>query len=281
MQKSKSPKKVIDFLVSKESFKLNTHPEFGYLVTQPQPTELSKYYESSEYISHTDSNKSFFDRLFQFAKSINLKRKLKLINSISTTDKNLLDVGCGVGDFLKTMVAEKWKVMGIEPNKSAREIATRKTKAHVLEHVDQLSQSLKFDLITLWHVLEHLPNLDQQIEKISSHLAEDGTLVIAVPNYKSFDASYYQEYWAAYDVPRHLWHFDQESFNKLMRHHSFKVIETKPMLFDAYYVSLLSEKYKHGWKNYLRAFFIASRSNLKARTNGEFSSLIYVLKKSK
>ncbi len=281
MSQDNIPEKAVDYLVSKEEFTLVKDASFGYLCTEPQPKNLSKYYESSDYISHTDSKRSLFERLFQFAKSINLKRKFKLINSFEHSNKRLLDIGCGAGDFVEIMTRNHWSVSGIEPNEGARNIASKKSKARFYEHIEQLESSSKFDVITLWHVLEHLPNLHEQIEKISNHLDDDGTLVIAVPNHKSFDASFYKKYWAAYDVPRHLWHFDQLSFSKLMKHHSFIIETTKPMLFDAYYVSLLSEKYKNGWKNFFSAFFVASRSNMSARSTGEYSSLIYVLKKSR
>ena len=163
----------------------------------------------------------------------------------------------------------------------ARQIANQKTKNNVFNG-DQLAEFEKrsFNVITLWHVLEHLPNLDNQIQVFKSLLKENGTLIIAVPNYNSFDANYYKHFWAAFDVPRHLWHFNQKSMKALFKSKSMEIVKTIPMKFDAFYVSLLSEKNKKGFMNPIKAFWIGWRSNLKAKHSNEYSSLIYVIKNS-
>lgn len=252
------------------------------LETFPQPTsaELPKYYQSEDYISHTDAKRNLFENLYHFVKSIALKRKLKLINSVSGDGKNLLDVGCGTGDFIQIAKRNHWHVSGIEPNEQARAIANRKSNFSAYDVEKLLNfEEKRFDVITLWHVLEHLPNLDEHISIFNKILKPNGTLIIAVPNYRSFDANYYQNFWAAYDAPRHLWHFSQTSISKLVSTHNFKIVETLPMKFDAYYVSLLSEKYKSDFMNPIKAFWIGYRSNWKAKRSGEYSSLIYVIKK--
>ncbi|MBR9844604.1 MAG: class I SAM-dependent methyltransferase [Algicola sp.] len=274
---------VKDHSVSGEEFQLLYNEELDMLQTHPQPSEveLPKYYQSEDYISHTDAKRNLFERVYQFIKSIALKRKLKLINSFDLGDKKLLDVGCGTGDFLKIAKDNLWDVSGVEPNSKARTIANTKTENTVYD-VDQLLKFEKhsFDVITLWHVLEHLPKLKTHIEVFESLLKPNGRLVIAVPNFKSYDANYYKKYWAAFDVPRHLWHFSQNSISKLVHQNGMQVIKIEPMLFDAYYVSLLSEKYKNGYMNPFKAFWIGWQSNVKAKRSKEFSSLIYIIKKS-
>ncbi|MCL5127232.1 class I SAM-dependent methyltransferase [Algibacter sp. L1A34] len=280
-QSSKSPLKVKDFSVSGEEFQLIENKVYGFLETIPQPTsdKLPGYYQSEDYISHTDSKRNLFEKVYHLVRSISLKKKLKLINSFSSQTKILLDVGCGTGDFLQTAQQNKWSVSGIEPNNEARTIANNKTNDSVFgtEKLQEF-ESNSFDVITLWHVLEHLPNLEEQVQIFKSLLKEDGTLVIAVPNYNSFDAQYYKEFWAAYDVPRHLWHFNKNSISNLVAKQNMKVVETKPMLFDAFYVSMLSEKYKTGKMNPVRGFWFGLRSNIKSLRTKEASSLIYVIK---
>ena len=275
--------KVKDYSVSSEEFQLLVNNEFGYLETSPQPSseKLPKYYKSEDYISHTDTKRNLFEKLYHFIRGISLKRKLKLINSFSSEDKKLLDVGCGTGDFLQIAQQNNWTVSGIEPNDDARQIANSKTNKSVY-NIEKLLEFPKqgFDVITLWHVLEHLPNLDEQVSILKSLLKENGRLIIAVPNYKSYDAKYYKNFWAAFDVPRHLWHFSQESISTLFSKENMKVVKTHPMKFDSYYVSLLSEKYKSGWMNIFNAFRIGFTSNMKAKRSGEYSSLIYVVKNS-
>jgi 2-polyprenyl-3-methyl-5-hydroxy-6-metoxy-1,4-benzoquinol methylase len=272
---------VKDYSVSGEEFQLLHNLELDMLETFPQPKEdkLPDYYKTEDYISHTDSKRNLFEKVYHLVRSISLKRKLNLINSFNSTEKNLLDVGCGTGDFLKIALNNNWNVSGIEPNPDARKISNSKTNNSVFE-IDQLLKFKpnSFDVITLWHVLEHLPNLDNHLSVFKQLLKANGTLIIAVPNFKSFDALYYKNFWAAFDVPRHLWHFSQQSISKLVSKKEMKVTKTLPMTFDSFYVSMLSEKYKKGSLNIFNAFRVGLLSNLKAKRSGEYSSLIYVIK---
>jgi 2-polyprenyl-3-methyl-5-hydroxy-6-metoxy-1,4-benzoquinol methylase len=253
------------------------NPAYEMLVTSPVPENLKEYYKSEDYISHTDSRKSLIDIVYQFVKRSTLRRKLALINSFNTTTKTILDVGAGTGDFLKICVANNWNISGVEPNSDARKIS--KTKGVLLQkELDQLGDK-QYDVITLWHVLEHVENLSSYIFKLKQLLSDNGRLLIAVPNYKSYDAKYYKEFWAAYDVPRHLWHFSQQSIQKIFSFEKMSVEKIIPMKFDSYYVSLLSEKYKTGKMNIINAFYRGFVSNLKGRSTSEYSSLIYVIKK--
>ena len=272
--------KVKDFLVSGEEFSLLQNEEHGFLQTHPQPKadELSSYYESDAYISHTDSKKGLLAFLYQQVKRYSINKKLSLIKKLNVGTGNLLDVGAGTGDFLKAAQDKGWKISGVEPSDKAREIAGEKNIQLNESIVKVLGQ--KFDVVTLWHVLEHLPNLETSVQKIESLVADGGTLIIAVPNFNSRDAIHYQNFWAAYDVPRHLWHFSQTSIQSIFSS-ELKLVKTKPMIFDAFYVSLLSEKYKTGKGFSLRAFWIGFRSNLAAMKSTEYSSLIYCFKKAK
>jgi 2-polyprenyl-3-methyl-5-hydroxy-6-metoxy-1,4-benzoquinol methylase len=209
---------------------------------------------------------------------------------LQTEGASILDIGCGTGDFLAAAKNKGWSVVGIEPNENAKNLATKKVNtphtkvSSFYKNIEALLKDKgdeKFDVITMWHVLEHVYNLEEYIRNLEKLLKPNGSLLIAVPNYNSFDAKYYGKFWAAYDVPRHLWHFSQKSIAKLFGENNMEVIQTIPMKFDSYYVSLLSEKYKTGSSNPLKAFKIGFQSNLKAATSKEYSSLIYILKKAK
>ena len=275
--------KVKDHSVSGETFQLLHHKELDMLETYPQPSldQLPQYYKSENYISHTDAKRNWFEKAYHFVRSISLKRKLKLINSFPSEEKKLLDVGCGTGDFLHIAKQNHWNVSGIEPNEKARAIANKKTNDTVfeVEHLLKLNSN-SFNVITLWHVLEHLPKLEEHISILKSILKQNGVLIIAVPNYKSYDSKYYKEFWAAFDTPRHLWHFSQTAISKLVEKKNMKVVDTLPMKWDSYYVSLLSEKYKSGWMNIFNACRIGWLSNFKAKRTSEYSSLIYIIKNS-
>jgi len=274
------PITVKDYLVTGEAFNLVYDAEREMLITDPQPEaeSLSKYYDSDAYISHTDSKKGFVSFLYQIVKKRALRKKVKLISSLHYGPKSLLDIGAGTGDFLKQAKQYKWIVSGVEPNKNARNLAQE--KGIVLKDMIDDFQGEKFDVITLWHVLEHLPDLNETVLKIEKLLKPEGTLIIAVPNFRSYDAKYYKSHWAAYDVPRHLWHFSRKSMEKLFSK-KMELLKIKAMIFDSFYVSLLSEKNKTGKQNLIKAFFVGFRSNCSAWQSREYSSLIYCFKKEK
>ena len=269
--------KTKDFSISGENFELLLDEELEMLVTKPQPKDLHKYYESDTYISHTDASKSLLDKMYQAVKKFSLAQKVSLINKYANENKTLLDFGAGTGDFLLEAKNREWSVQGIEPSEDARARSLQK-KMELFSNIEELPNS-KFQVITLWHVLEHLPNLDEQITNILNRLEDDGILIIAVPNFKSYDAEHYKEFWAAYDVPRHLWHFSKDAIKRMFAKHGMELVKTKPMWFDAFYVSILSEKYKTGKQNFIKAFFVGLWSNCVAVFNGEPSSVIYILKK--
>ena len=268
-----------DHTVSGEHFELKQDPEFDLLGTFPRPAEdkLPEYYKSEDYISHTDSKASIFDRTYQAVKSYMLKKKLNWITSQTKGTGRMLDFGAGTGDFLLEAKRKGWQVEGIEPNNDARRLASQ--KGIDLKKTTDNFEAGSFDVISLWHVLEHVPDLDKQILELKRLLKKNGLLVIAVPNFKSYDAQKYGEHWAAYDVPRHLYHFSQTSIEKIFLEFSFDMLKKKPLKFDAFYVSLLSEKYRTGKSNPLKAFCTGTKSNRRARTSGEYSSLAYFLQK--
>jgi 2-polyprenyl-3-methyl-5-hydroxy-6-metoxy-1,4-benzoquinol methylase len=269
---------VKDNSVSKETFELLHDENLDLLITSPAPSEddLDRYYESDDYISHTDGKRSVFEKAYHFIKNIALKNKLALINDLQKSKGSLLDIGAGTGDFLLVAKSNGWKTVGIEPSEKAKSIAQRKG----VELKSNLSdfENHSFDVITMWHVLEHVPDLENQIKELKRLLKPDGSIIIAVPNFKSYDANYYKEFWAAFDVPRHLWHFSKTAIEKLFEKEDLKLKKILPMKFDSFYVSLLSEKYKTGKMNYIKAFYIGLKSNLKAKKDFEYSSHIYVLK---
>ena len=266
-----------DFLVSGESFYLLADADGNTLKTHPVPENISTYYQSEKYISHTDSNKGFLSRCYQLVKKYNIKQKIRLINRYAGSEKSLFDFGAGTADLLVEARKNNYEIAGLEPNIKARETA----KSKGIDLWDRLRTGRRFQIITLWHVLEHLEDPVSELLNLTAILEDDGTVFIAVPNFKSYDANYYKEYWAAFDVPRHIWHFSRQGITEVLKEAGLEVIETKPMWADSFYISLLSEKYKGKLLSYPRAFFIGLMSNWKARRTKEYSSLLYIAKKSK
>lgn len=269
---------VKDFSVSGESFSLLLNEEYQLLKTHPQPTldKLGQYYEFEDYISHTDGKRTLFEKMYHFIKRKAIRDKVSLINSHHTVKGKILDVGAGTGDFLLECKNQNWEILGIEPNDKAKGIAIGKG-IKFGDTIEKL-ESNSFDVITMWHVLEHVPDVEHQVAELKRLLKPTGTIIIAVPNFKSYDANHYKQFWAAYDVPRHLWHFSKTAIEKLFDKQNMNLEDVKPMWFDSFYVSLLSEKYKSGKMNFITGFFIGLVSNISGIFKKEFSSHIYVLK---
>ena len=269
---------VKDFSVSGESFSLLLNEEYQLLKTHPQPTldRLGMYYEFDDYISHTDGKRTLFEKMYHFIKRRAIKNKLRLIEQHQPVKGKILDIGAGTGDFLLEAKNKNWETVGVEPNEKAKSIAINKGVLFA-DTIEKL-ESNSFDVITLWHVLEHVPDVVHQVAELKRLLKPSGTLIIAVPNFKSFDANYYKTLWAAYDVPRHLWHFSKTAIEKLFDKQNMNLVAVKPMWFDSYYVSLLSEKNKTGKMKFINGLTIGFVSNLVGIFKNEYSSHIYILK---
>tara|TARA_B100000686_G_scaffold272467_1_gene289618 strand:- start:191 stop:1018 length:828 start_codon:yes stop_codon:yes gene_type:complete len=264
-----------DYLVSGETYRLERWKHYDILKTEPVPENLSAYYKSESYISHTDASKSFTEKLYNIVKTYMLQKKVGWILKEKSAGK-LLDIGAGTGDFLKA-ASRYFKVEGVEPSKVAREKAQKK-HLRLKKKLSEISD--KYNIITMWHVLEHVPNLEQQFKEFHRLLNDDGLLVIAVPNYKSKDADIYKEYWAAYDVPRHLWHFSKKGIQTLFFENGFQLFHSKGLKFDSFYVSMLSENHRADKQNLFKAFKNGLKSNLSAARSGEYSSMVYFFKKT-
>lgn len=250
-------------------------------VTNPRPAddELGGYYETEDYISHTDKKEGLIDHLYHIVRSFALKKKVALINKVNQKAGKLLDYGAGTGHFTSAAKRAGWQVTGVEPSEEARTVAR---ESNGLEFYSPTSFDWgegKFDVITLFHVLEHLPDLQNHVEKFARALSPNGALIIAVPNHESMDSELYKENWAALDVPLHLYHFKKKNIRMLGQQHGLKLEEVKNMPFDSFYVSLLSEKIATGKNGYLKAFLNGLKSNVKGIPDNNASSLIYILRK--
>lgn len=269
-------------MVSKESFELRKCDSCGFVVTSPRPADdaIGKYYESEDYISHSNTKKSLFSKAYQIVRNRAVKQKRNWVEA-HTRKGTLLDMGCGTGHFLNECRSAGWKIEGVEVSEVAR--ANAKTE-HGIEPNSSLDEfetnAGSLNAISMWHVLEHLPNLNEHLSKFHKWLADDGAVLVAVPNHESYDAIHYGSDWAAWDVPIHLWHFSKKSMNDLAAKNGFVISEIINMPFDSFYVSLLSEKYVHGKMRPLQAFLTGLKSNLRGKGKKNMSSLVYVLKKA-
>jgi SAM-dependent methyltransferase len=271
-----------DNTVSRETFQIVECKSCGFKFTNPRPesSELGRYYKSEEYVSHSNTKKGFINSTYQNVRKYTLLKKLQLISKYYKTGK-ILDIGCGTGEFLKICNDAKWQTLGIEPDDEARNMGINNFGLDVRKEEDLVKlPNESFDIISMWHVLEHVPDLNGRIEEIKRLLKPNGLIIIAVPNCNSLDAKIYRENWAAYDVPRHLYHFTPKDIETLCRLHGLKLTRILPMIFDSYYVSLLSEKIQSGKSNLFKGFLNGLRSNLAALKSGStYSSQIYLIKK--
>lgn len=275
-----------DFYASGEQFDLYTCEDCGFTFTQgvPVEAEIGRYYETPDYISHSDTKKGVMNSVYHWVRGYMLKRKARLVaHEAHRKTGRLLDIGTGTGYFADTMKRGGWQVEAIEKNAHARAFA----KEHFGLEV-KLDTALKdfepdsFDVITLWHVMEHLEPLNEVWETLNSLLTEKGVLIVAVPNCSSYDARKYGAYWAAYDVPRHLWHFTPGTIQQLGSKHGFILAERHPMPFDAFYISMLTEKNMRHSCPFVRGMITGTLAWLHALVKKErSSSMIYVFRKKR
>lgn len=274
-----------DYTASQQEFQIVRCENCGFKFTNPRPSEneIGAFYQSPEYISHSDTRKGLVNKAYRLVRNLTLRRKIELAESLVSKHipaRRLLDIGCGTGHFLELCRKSGWQTKGIETDAKTRETAIKNSGSSVQADFLTAYTDEKFDIITMWHVLEHVHRLEETIAKIYGNLSDKGTLLVAVPNSDAWDARHYAEHWAAYDVPRHLYHFNQPAVKRLFEKFGFKVVQIKPMPFDAFYISMLSTRYRDGKTNYAEAFLNGLKSNAHARRNGgDYSSLIYVIRK--
>ncbi len=272
---------VKDYFLTQEKFSIWHCKDCDLSFTNPRPEDesLGKYYESQEYYSHDTKNTGVIGRLYKLLRTINIRRKYKIVSEHIGAGK-ILDIGCGTGELLNYFQKKNWECYGIEPNVPARKFAQAHYRLKVEEEQGLQNMPVEsFDIISMWHVLEHVPDINERMERVKQLLKKEGFLIIALPNLSSRDAGFYGTYWAGLDVPRHLSHFSPVAFTNLAKKHDLQIVRTLPLKFDAYYVSLLSERYKKARLPIFPAFINGARSNRIAAKTGNYSSLIYILTK--
>ncbi|OCA69357.1 methyltransferase type 11 [Chryseobacterium artocarpi] len=271
--------KIKDHFLSQEIFEIKETETKGVYKTSPIPSNISRYYESEDYISHHQDSGSLKEKLYKFLQSFNLKYKKNILVERIQQGSKVLDYGCGAGEFVK-YIENDFEALGFEPDADARKAAQGKiTKAKILDDIQKIEDK-SLDAITLWHVFEHIENQDEMLSIFHAKLKDKGLLIIAVPNPTSYDAKHYKEYWAAYDVPRHIYHFSKNGMENLIsKKPDWKMRKIKPLILDSYYISMLSEKYKKSPLFWLKGSIFGTISNIKASFSNEFSSLIYIIEK--
>jgi 2-polyprenyl-3-methyl-5-hydroxy-6-metoxy-1,4-benzoquinol methylase len=274
---------VTDHSISKETFPLVQCASCQFLFTQnvPQEANAGPYYQSEDYISHSDTAKGLINKVYHAVRNLMLRKKRRIIARYAP-GKKVLDVGCGTGYFLNHLKQNNYHTTGVEISEDAKKVAQEKFGLNVHAPSDLTNGKLDkdYDAITLWHVLEHLYDLNGFMQTFHQSLSTNGVLVIAVPNHKSLDASYYRDKWSAYDVPRHLWHFSPETIRKLATKHQFEIVRYKRLPFDPFYNCMLSEKYNANGMPFIFGMLVGFASYLNSIVNIQrSSSIIYVLKK--
>ena len=268
-----------DYTVSKNTFNIVRCAACDLLFTNPRPEaeQASYFYQSENYISHSNTQKGFINKLYHAVRKITLKQKTNLIQGEQKGTKNLLDIGCGNGHFLHACQQDGWNTFGMELDPETARRAAALTGQNIFPNLKAIPDEPQFELISLWHVLEHVYEIDAYFEFFKKRINPGGKLLLALPNSKSFDADYFKEFWAAYDVPRHIYHFNPETIQSIAKKHGFKLAKQHGQIFDSFYIALLSHEYKTGSKKLIASFFVGLWSNLIAYfKTGNYSSNIYI-----
>jgi len=270
-----------DYTVSQNSFGICACADCGLHVTNPRPKadEAGYFYKSDTYISHSDTQVGLVNKLYHAVRNITLKQKVGWIQSDQKGNKQLLDIGCGNGHFLHACQQAGWNITGMELDPETAARAAALVAEPIYPNLDAIPADKQFELITLWHVLEHVYELDAYFAFFKKRIQPAGKLLLALPNSKSYDATYFKEYWAAYDVPRHIYHFNPETIQFVAKKHGFTLAQQRGQIFDSFYIALLSNQYRSGSKRLIHSFFIGLWANILAwAKTGNYSSNVYIFK---
>lgn len=268
-----------DHFLTQEKFDIYNCSNCKITFTSPIPDNISKYYETTDYLSHDTENNGILGKLYNYLRSINIRNKYSIVTSY-IKQGSILDIGSGTGELLNHFKNNDWITKGVEPSEKARNYSISKYNLNIVDESELLKlPKSNYDVISMWHVLEHVKDINQRIVNISQLLKKDGVIIIAVPNIDSPDSQHYKEYWAALDVPRHLYHFSKESMKILLEKHNLQIVNYYPMKMDAYYVSMLSEKYLKSKTIWIKAVIRGLLSNFKAQKTNNYSSMIFVVKR--
>lgn len=257
-----------------------TQCTFRFTGTRPTIEESGRYYQSDQYVSHTDDKKGIVLSLYRKVRQINLRWKVKIITGLKPNKGALLDYGCGLGSFLDHARKDGWNTTGMDISQQARDTVKKRYGINVYPNEELFkTPAHTYDVITLWHVLEHVYDLHETVEAFSKIIKPGGYILLALPNHLAKDATIYGSLWDAYDVPRHIWHFNKKSIQQLMQMHHFEHEKTLPMVFDAFYVSIRSEMHRNNKNHFLQGMFNGLRSHLSAQNTKEYSSQLYIFKR--
>jgi 2-polyprenyl-3-methyl-5-hydroxy-6-metoxy-1,4-benzoquinol methylase len=171
------------------------------------------------------------------------RSKLRYFACGATAGKKLLDVGCGKGRFLAAAQEHGFKIHGIEPSPRSFAFASARLGNAVaqigLEDIDKVPGFPdKYDCVMLWHVLEHLDNPAEVLAQLKGKLADEGRLVIGVPNFASYQARFGKADWYHLDPPRHAHHFSPESLRILSAQSGYAI---ERIFFNSFYQDLVGE----------------------------------------
>ena len=211
---------------------------FVYLNPRPKIDNISSYYPSEKYDPHYMSNKSIWIKFYHFVQFFTLRWKYSKIPDIHRS-RNLLDIGAGQGEFASFMSKRGWNVVIQDANIDIID----KNIPHdynFVKDLQQINESESFNVITLWHSLEHIHNIKDLYSQINRLLAPEGVLLIAVPNLQAPEKKSFGVKWAAYDAPRHLYHFHPDSIKRLCMKYDFKIVRKFSLFQDSPYNILLS-----------------------------------------
>ncbi|MDK2908696.1 MAG: hypothetical protein PWR20_263 [Bacteroidales bacterium] len=275
-------KQVKDFFLSGEEFKVMECENCAIGFTNPFPAidNLARYYKSPEYFSHANKNSNFLFRIYNFIRSFNSRWKARQVERHVSKVGTILDIGCGSGAFLLEMKKRGWNCQGVELDSESREFVKNTLGVNVVRDISEIDKAVRYDVITLWHVLEHFYNPKELIQELKNYLKDNGLLIVAVPNRDSLDAHYFGAYWAAYDVPRHLFHFNSDSLRSLLESAGFTIIKAKPLAIDVLYVSYLSYRYLKKWLALVHGTLKGLFFLLWSRKLSDYSSIVLFVRKN-
>tara|TARA_B100000029_G_scaffold515928_1_gene625603 strand:- start:536 stop:1471 length:936 start_codon:yes stop_codon:yes gene_type:complete len=196
---------------------------FQYLNPRIKSEIINESYQENVDETHLSQDIS---RIKTFKKSV--KKIVKFLNIKSFNNYNFLDIGSASGAFLKSIKDFGFKEKGYEPSKWMVEYGRKNYDVNLNQgSIQQIDETIKYDLISFWDVLEHVTNLDETLNKVKKISKKNTILILNVPNIDSLACKLMGSKWPFY-LNVHLYYFNDVLIKKILKKYNFELIKSFP-----------------------------------------------------
>jgi 2-polyprenyl-3-methyl-5-hydroxy-6-metoxy-1,4-benzoquinol methylase len=198
--------------------------ELGSLFPMPSGHRIASFYPAEYY----GTPNAKFEPIVERVVRLGARSRVKSLVRGLPKGSRVLDVGCGRGVMVRALLDLGYETHGVEISEAAAAAVDTRAEVRIAGDLSEANyESQSFDAVVLWHVLEHLRNPEETLAEIRRILRPGGRLILAVPNFASWQSRWSQNDWFHLDLPRHLYHFSPSTLTQLVNRMGFQCRSTK------------------------------------------------------